>query len=102
MTATQSAKATTTTPIIADTGATNTAAVALNARSEAAATTPKKATEPQTTKQYQWRPGDCLANYGNSATAWKEFSSTNDFAAAFKAIVDDEMITNDTRAARVE
>ena len=102
MTATQSAKATTTTPIIADTGATDTAAVALNARSEAAATTPEKATEPGMTRRYRWQLGDCLANYGNSAKAWKELSSTDEFTAAFKAIVDNVTLTNDARATQVE
>jgi hypothetical protein len=33
---------------------------------------------------------------------WMAHSSTDDFAAAFKAIVDGVTVTNDTRAARVE
>jgi hypothetical protein len=43
-----------------------------------------------------------LANYGTSAKTWTEFSSTDDFAAGFMAIIDDATMTNDTRAARVE
>jgi hypothetical protein len=90
------------TPTIEDTDATDIAAGALKAQNEAAVTTPEKATEPQMTKRYRWRSGDCLANYGNSAKTWQEFSSTDEFAAAFKAIVNDATLTNDTRAARVE
>jgi hypothetical protein len=90
------------TPTIDDTDATDIADVALNAQKEAAEATPEKATEPKMTKRYRWRSGDCLANYGNSAKTWQEFSSTAEFAAAFKAIVNDETLTNDARAARVE
>jgi hypothetical protein len=53
-------------------------------------------------RRYRWREGDCLANYGNSAKVWHEFSSTDDFAAGFMAIIVDDKLTNDTRAARVE
>jgi hypothetical protein len=43
-----------------------------------------------------------LTNYGTSAKTWTEFSSSEDFAAGFKAIIEDATLTNDTRAARVE
>jgi hypothetical protein len=68
--------------------------------------TAEKATEPKTTPtegyRYRWRTGDCLANYGNSAKIWTEFSSTDDFAVGFMAIIVDEELTNDIRAAKVE
>ena len=53
-------------------------------------------------RQYRWRKGDCLATYGSSAKIWKEYSSTDEFTIAFKGIIEDENITNDTRAERVE
>jgi hypothetical protein len=52
--------------------------------------------------RYRWRTGECLATYGVSAKLWNDFSSTDSFATAFQAIVDDNTITNDTRADRVE
>ena len=59
-------------------------------------------TDPPTECRYRWRTGDCLTNYGTSAKLWTEFSSSEDFAAGFKAIIEDATLTNDTRAARVE
>ena len=53
-------------------------------------------------KRYRWRTGDCLANYGNSAKLWADFSSTDEFAAGFMAIVVNKTHSNDTRAARVQ
>ena len=62
--------------------------------------------EPKTTPtegyRYRWRTGDCLANYGSSARIWTEFSSTDEFAAGFTAIIVDEGMINDIRAAKVE
>jgi hypothetical protein len=60
------------------------------------------ATQPQMQRHYRWRSGDCLANYGTSANMWEEHSATEEFATAFKAIIDDATLTNDDRAARVE
>jgi hypothetical protein len=60
------------------------------------------ATKPPTAHRYRWRSGDCLATYSISANLWREFSSTDEFAVAFKAIVNDTTISNDARAARVE
>jgi hypothetical protein len=85
-----------------------TAPVNVPATAPAAATTTadKKAPAPTGTQtegcQYRWRTGDCLANYGNSAKIWADFSSTDEFATGFMAIIVDETMTNDTRAARVE
>jgi hypothetical protein len=70
------------------------------------ANTAKKATEQTATQtagnRYRWRTGDCLANYGNSAKLWAEFSSTDEFAAGFMAIVVNETYSNDVRATRIE
>ena len=70
------------------------------------AKTAEKATEKPATQssgnRYRWLTGDCLANYGNSAKLWTEFSSTDEFAAGFMAIVVNEKDRNDMRAARVE
>jgi hypothetical protein len=66
----------------------------------------EKATAPKSRAiddlRYRWREGDCLADYGKSAKVWHEFSSTNEFAAGFMAIIVDDKLTNDARAARVE
>ena len=60
------------------------------------------ATQPQLPRRYRWRDGDCLANYAHSATVWKEVTSTEEFAAAFRAIVEDDSVSNDDRSTRAE
>ena len=60
------------------------------------------ATQPQLPRRYRWRDGDYLANYAHSATVWQEVTSTEEFAAAFRAIVEDDSISNDDRSMRAE
>jgi hypothetical protein len=69
---------------------------------EQTANSSKKATAHQTSKKYRWKTGDCLATYGISANKWREFTSTDEFAVAFMAIVEDDKVSNDVRADRVE
>lgn len=57
---------------------------------------------PKAGRRYRWHTGDCLATYGTSANTWRAYSSTEEFAAAFRVIVDDDTLTNDTRATRIE
>jgi hypothetical protein len=64
--------------------------------------TQTSATEPQSQRRYRWQSGDCLKNYGISANIWEAHSSTEEFSAAFMAIIDDKELTNDERAAQVE
>ncbi len=60
------------------------------------------ATAPTTSRCYKWLAGDSVETYGTSANVWREFTSTAEFAAAFRAIVEDDTIPNDTRSARAE
>ena len=62
----------------------------------------KAATQPQVQRRYRWRDGDCLANYAHSANVWKAVTSTEEFALAFRAIIEDTSISNDDRSARAE
>jgi hypothetical protein len=57
---------------------------------------------PQTIRRYRWKTGDCLATYGISAKTWRDHSSTDEFAVAFKAIINDATLSNDQRADRIE
>jgi hypothetical protein len=61
-----------------------------------------KTKTPTAQYRYRWRTGDCLAMYGSSAKIWQEYSSTEEFATGFEAIIDDETLTNEIRADRVE
>jgi hypothetical protein len=62
----------------------------------------RNVTQPQQQHRYRWRDGDCLANYAHSAKVWKEVTSTEEFAAAFRAIVEDDSLSNDDRSTRAE
>jgi hypothetical protein len=42
-----------------------------------------EANVPTVQKRYKWRTGDCLMKYGASARIWNEYSSTDEFKAAF-------------------
>jgi hypothetical protein len=64
--------------------------------------TPATNQMPNNQRRYRWCTGDCLASYGMSAKTWRAYSSTDEFSAAFKAIIEDENMTNDERADRVE
>jgi hypothetical protein len=63
---------------------------------------PREAKAPTAKHRYRWRTGDSLQKYGTSAKTWNAYSSTDEFKAAFTAIIDDESITNDIRLDRVE
>jgi hypothetical protein len=62
----------------------------------------KAATQPQVQRRYRWHKGDCLANYAHSANVWTAVTSTEEFALAFRAIIEDTSISNDDRSARAE
>ena len=62
----------------------------------------QNATQPQLQRRYKWRAGDCLANYAHSENVWKAVTSTEEFAAAFRAIVEDDSLSNDDRSTRAE
>jgi hypothetical protein len=79
-----------------------TASAAVHGRSSTDERTSEKAKVPIAGRNYRWRTGDCLETYGISAKLWNQHSSTDEFAAAFKTIIEDETLTNDSRSDRVE
>jgi hypothetical protein len=78
------------------------ATTATNGHVSADVATKLKTNAPIAQYRYRWRTGDCLAMYGSSAKIWQEYSSTEEFATGFEAIIDDETLTNEIRADRVE
>jgi hypothetical protein len=52
--------------------------------------------------QYKWIEGASIEEYNISALKWKEYTSTDEFAASFNKIMEEYKDHNDKRAKNIE
>lgn len=66
---------------------------------------PRNPAKPHTCKPqlvYKWAEGTGVRNYAESATSWLEVTQRQEFTSGQQALVNDDMCSNDDRAAAVE
>ena len=54
------------------------------------------------TVYYKWEYGEHVTHYADSSQAWREYTECEDFVQKFQDLVQNTLLTNDDRAARVE